>query len=258
MNYIKNGLEYRYINDANEIEIVSVTNHDLKEIIIPKEIDGTPVTGIHHYAFRNCKKLKSINLPNTITSIGIEAFSSCEKLKEILLPESVEFIHPYAFNSCKNLETVFLPSNLTSVENGVFANCEKLKEICFPKHLESISYRAFSNSGLIKVNFPKSVKYVGTDAFAECQNLIFVKSCASNIDIESYAFERCPNLQKIKILGYRTQIKEETFPKKNSKLVIECPMNSMVWDQLRSMGFTIKPSSSKLEYFFKDMEQEKR
>ena len=42
------------------------------------------VTEVGYYAFKECKKLTSINIPNSVTSIGEDAFYDCDALKSFL------------------------------------------------------------------------------------------------------------------------------------------------------------------------------
>ena len=50
------------------------------------------VLGISDYAFSSCKKLTSITIPNSVTSIGIDAFADCTGLTSITIPNSVTTI----------------------------------------------------------------------------------------------------------------------------------------------------------------------
>jgi hypothetical protein len=47
-----------------------------------------------------------------VEKIGIYACSSCPNLKTIRLPESVTTITPYAFGDSKNLEAIYIPGKL--------------------------------------------------------------------------------------------------------------------------------------------------
>lgn len=54
-------------------------------------------------AFRNCRNIKEIILPNTLEVIEINAFQNCSKLTSIVIPESVKEINGFAFVGCTSL-----------------------------------------------------------------------------------------------------------------------------------------------------------
>ena len=58
------------------------------DVTIPQTVGGQTVTSIGEYAFRNGKnyyKVTSVQMPDTITSIGDRAFFMCSKIKKINL-----------------------------------------------------------------------------------------------------------------------------------------------------------------------------
>lgn len=59
-------------------------------VVIPAEIDGKPVTGIHSYLFADTSAVKSIEIPDTVRVIRSRAFWGCSLLTEITIPRSVE------------------------------------------------------------------------------------------------------------------------------------------------------------------------
>jgi hypothetical protein len=69
------GLYYT-INDA-EVEITGLADESITDLQIPAAIEGLPVTSIGDFAFYECKLLTSINIPDSVTSIGNSAFSNC-------------------------------------------------------------------------------------------------------------------------------------------------------------------------------------
>ncbi|MBE6332602.1 MAG: leucine-rich repeat domain-containing protein [Bacteroidales bacterium] len=50
--------------------------------------------------------MKSIEIPNSVTSIGRNAFSGCKGLTSIEIPSSVTSIELYAFDGCTGLKKV--------------------------------------------------------------------------------------------------------------------------------------------------------
>ena len=51
----------------------------------------------------DCSGLRSITIPNSVTSIGAFAFCKCSDLRSITIGNSVTSIGSYAFTECKNL-----------------------------------------------------------------------------------------------------------------------------------------------------------
>lgn len=70
--YTKDGKTY---TEAKEIADIPVLNLPAK---------GTSLKDANN-AFKNCKKLKSVVIPSSITKIGKKAFYGCKKLKKITI-----------------------------------------------------------------------------------------------------------------------------------------------------------------------------
>ena len=59
--------------------------------------------GIPDFAFTHCTALRSVTLPESLTSIEGAAFSGCRSLKEIYIPSSVSYIDARAFDNIPEL-----------------------------------------------------------------------------------------------------------------------------------------------------------
>lgn len=68
-------------------------------------IISSGIESIDGNAFRSCG-MKFIELPSTITTIGVQAFMDCTNLRRITLPSSVVSIGEYAFFNCSNVKSV--------------------------------------------------------------------------------------------------------------------------------------------------------
>ena len=76
-----------------------------KLLKVPQNLDGTyPIRKgtkvICDRAFADCKSLRSIVIPDGVTSIGDGAFCGCNSLSEIVIPSSVTSIGKKAFVCC--------------------------------------------------------------------------------------------------------------------------------------------------------------
>ncbi len=83
------------------------------------------VASIGEAAFSECKNLRSICLPQSITDIGDYAFAYSD-LRNISLSEGVKSIGEWAFDGCESLNTINLPDSLTNIGEGAFFGCRGL------------------------------------------------------------------------------------------------------------------------------------
>ena len=100
-------------------------------------------TNVESLAFRKCRRLLSVELPEGLLVIGDAAFSLCDSLRHIEIPSSVECIGVAAF--CHSgLECIQFLGIPKVIETGVFEGCEQLKEIIVPKGSRDVFIRKFS------------------------------------------------------------------------------------------------------------------
>ena len=70
---------------------------DFRKLSVPDHI-----TKIGKCAFKNCKKLNSIEIGDSVSVIGDEAFSGCTGLIKVFLPNSVRILGNEVFKGCDN------------------------------------------------------------------------------------------------------------------------------------------------------------
>ena len=127
------------------------------------------VTRIGITAFSS-SKLTEIVLPEGLLELGHGVFYGCEDLKSAYLPDSLEKIGMNLFSNCTALETANIPKNLEYVPDAMFNGCPSLKEIEIPEGIEGMYMSNFSNSGLVSVTIPSSMKTM-ISAFGYCMDL---------------------------------------------------------------------------------------
>ena len=104
---------YNYYNEGKELQVTFLSSNDYYQdnwnayvgnVVIPEEVTylnrTRKVTSIGDHAFRECKSLTSVTIPNSVTSIGGFAFLSCSSLTSVTIPNSVTSIGSDAFSCC--------------------------------------------------------------------------------------------------------------------------------------------------------------
>ena len=148
------------------------------DIHIPSELGGYPVTGLGTYSFSGYldaspylhnsyqigRNIRSVDIPQGVTSIGNHAFEECFALEEVTIPQSVTSIGLIAFGGCCKLTTLSLGENVETIGGGAFFRCSSLSNITIPKKVKVIEsgysgtpsfYRTFAYcSGLKYITLP--------------------------------------------------------------------------------------------------------
>lgn len=103
------------------------------KIIIP---EGVTTIGVSSF---EATAIESVELPSSlvtvtdgsmvIDAIGAHAFENCRSLRDINIPESVTTIQTSVFSGCTSLTTITLPKGVTWVRGSAFQDCIGLKEI---------------------------------------------------------------------------------------------------------------------------------
>lgn len=134
----------------------------------------------------------SYDIPQGITTVGMQAFSGCVNLEEVNYPDSLKIIGAGAFQGCINItevdltniesvddgafvltgiENLTIPKTLKFGEYGAFLHLYDLKTLTIEEGVEKIAAAEFGYSTMETVTIPKSVKLIDSGAFICCSNL---------------------------------------------------------------------------------------
>lgn len=174
---------FTYVNHGDSIEITGF-NNSVSDVVIPSEIEGLPVTAISVGAFY-LSTITSIEIPNTVTSIGEMAFLGCTSLKTVKLSTGVAKIEKNAFGSCSALQEVQVAKdnpNFSSLDGVLYSKAQDTLVIypaaktdaayTIPSGVTSVAMYAFSeNPYLETLTIPNSLIKVGDSTFFNCKNL---------------------------------------------------------------------------------------
>ncbi len=118
------GLDY-FLNGRGDYSVGGMGDCKDKDVIIPEEYEGLPVTGIGKEAFKG-KDIVSVVIPDCVIEIGDKAFENCSALMTIVMPENIG-IGRDVFRGSIHVELV-VNHNLTYVP-AKEATCEKAGNI---------------------------------------------------------------------------------------------------------------------------------
>lgn len=134
---------------------------------------GEYLSGFHNDNFNDYRDLvKTVSIPDGVTTIGYEAFRDFTSLTSISIPNSVTTLEEWTFSYCTSLTEIVLPNNITSIPYYAFLGCSSLASINLPNDITIIEGDAFNGcSSLMVVNIPNNVTRILENAFANCSSL---------------------------------------------------------------------------------------
>lgn len=161
----------------------------LSSIIFPDTL-----VSIGDEAFRNCKSLKTVDLPESLKYIGFEAFRD-SSLTSAYVPNSVSYVGGGAFYCCYDLKSAKLSQSMTEIPERMFGYCSHLTSIAIPDRITEIESSAFYKCGLISVDL-NEVEAVEREAFYGCTDLKSIDADEVRT-IGNEAFYGCTSLKSI-------------------------------------------------------------
>ena len=143
-------------------------------VVIPSQVssggttyDVVSIVG----AFNGASSLLSVNIPSSVTSIGLSAFEGCGNLVTVIGAQGVLSLGTSAFNNCSSLASAPIGS-ATSIPSFAFAGCVSLLSVTIPDSVTAIDTMAFlSCGGITSLTLGASVATIGWSAFYGCNQL---------------------------------------------------------------------------------------
>lgn len=150
---------------------------DPNDLVIPETVNGVTVKGIADELFRVTDYteygFKTVQLPDTLESIGAQAFAGNILLESIVIPASVTNIGESAFNSCSELSSIVFEEGTAPLTVGVSAfEGTSATDVTIPARLTELPRYCFADcdggSGYVKIH--KDVTVIGQEAFLNRSN----------------------------------------------------------------------------------------
>ena len=171
---------------------------------------------ISSYAFAGCNSLSKINLPISLSSIGMNnygegsVFSGCISLKSIEIPVGINVIPRETFAGCVNLTSIRIPETIRKIGDAAFDSCVSLQKIiisdvirwCYVENLSnplSYAHHLYNDDGteIVSLELPENIKYINAHTFENCTGLKSVIFPDGLVDVGCDAFKDCKGLREI-------------------------------------------------------------
>jgi len=215
-------------------EIRARAFEDFKNLV---SVEINKACEIGDFAFKGCEQLMAVTLqnPSYLHGIGNEAFKDCKGLLSIRIPEGVRYIGDYAFENagCPEYEfstmdsegrenkvfisgdddLLIIPESVKTIGEGAFKNCQSLKLVhidsnCEVEEIPKDTFRGCKN--LEQIIFSENIKWIGDEAFYDCSLLDSMEVPSSVETLGHKTFGKCTNLRVVLFNG-DVQEEEDTF-----------------------------------------------
>lgn len=256
----ENGIIWKARFDSN-LNGMSLWGYDTAgkepsgDIKLPSVWKGRPVVGISVSFLKGNEKIRSIEIPDSVTSLEDLAFAQCTHLQSVRLSKNIGEIGHCAFKGTA-LTVVEIPNSVKCIGYGAFEDCTSLHTVVLGAGVETIEMMAFRNTALESVQMPKSLRTIGESAFGKCTKLtavtlneglttlgvgVFYGAPISTItlpktlrNMNGSVFGECKNLKTVTIEDGVTVIGAGTFVMSGLESVVRIPKSV---DKVEYMAF---------------------
>lgn len=138
--------------------------------------------------FYECSNLTTVVFGENITTIPDGMLCGCVGLKSITIPDSVTSIGRFAFYDCRGLTNLILGNGVETIGGYAFARCYGLKDITIPGSVKSMGILAFGESNIANVVIEDGVTSIGDSVFYYCMSIesIVIPQTVTVIDEDAF------------------------------------------------------------------------
>lgn len=146
---VGDGVLLRYQGTSNDVTIPEQVKHisaafASNETLCSVEM-GDSVLTVGDYAFAYNVALRRVVLGENVCRIGNYAFDGCTYLPHIVIPDRVETIGEYAFNDCNYLVDVQLGNAVREIGAYAFKYCSRMVRLTLPASVQTVRGYAFAD-----------------------------------------------------------------------------------------------------------------
>ena len=216
---------YFFLNDSSlTAEVTNDESYPYSgDVVIPASVDYNnltySVTSIGSSAFYECTGLTSIDIPESVVTIGEFAFYG-SGLSSVVFPDHMNIISEGAFSLCSNLKFVTIPPSVTIIGDAAFAGCTALERVNISDlaawcniefanpHMDFYPNAPFDDLPLYlngepvsEIVIPEALGEIKGASFYNCKSLTSVYIPDNSVSyIARFAFGHCDNLSFV-VLG---------------------------------------------------------
>ena len=162
---------FEYEKEGSTLKITGFEG-DVKDLVVPAMIDGTPVEKLSENAFTSLSSEKVI-IPPSVKIIENGAFKDCT-MEEIILFDSLEKISDYSFKDCNNITTLTINAAQAPVYCGSY-------------------YATFPD----KIDYLRSIQ----NDYPDCRKLVLFSGSSSRFGYDSELLEKELSGYKVANMG---------------------------------------------------------
>ncbi len=271
------GLEFVFDTTKTSCSVTGIGTCADENVVIPYEHEGATVVGIVSNAFYFLEQLKSLTIPDSVTTISDGAlplninlekimvgegnqhykeidgnlytkngetlvqYASGKKDAEYIVPKGVKTIAPYALYGVERLESIDFGTDLTTISDYAVSTCPSLKTIVIPEQVEYIGeYSFYYSTGATSLVLKAKNVTIGEKAFGHSFRLVEIYNLSGQ-DLTSYMDEESEI--SCKIIEH-TSLDEESVMKTEGDFVfVEKDSNVYLVDYLGTSAEVVLPQS---------------